>query len=294
MFERLVIVGPGRLGLALGYALWQADAVGDLVYCGRRPDPPSHPLFGQGLAKYQFGLLAPPPGTDAVILAVPPGVLPELAHALAAQGRPAPETVALHTAGALSAEVLGPLHVAGYSVGTLHPFQSVGHSIHGAERLAGSAFAVSGEGPARKLGRRLVLALGGEPLEIGVHRRPLAHAASVLMSNGLAALLGASADLLTRAGVEADQAHAALLSLAAGSLADLQSGTAPAGPIGEGDHEALDLHLRSLQGDTRELYVAMSRILVDTLDDGRQSADVIDALRFHLGTPQLQSSEDDS
>lgn len=294
MFERLVIVGPGRLGLALGYALWQADAVGDLVYCGRRPDPPSHPLFGQGVAQYHFGLLAPPHGTDAVILAVPPSVLPELSHALAVQGRPAPETVALHTAGAWSAEVLGPLHAAGYAVGTLHPFQSVGHSIHGAERLAGSAFAVSGEGPALQLGRRLALALGGEPLEIGVHRRPLAHAASVLVSNGLAALLGASTDLLTRAGVEAGQARTALLELAAGSLADLQAGVMPAGPIGEGDQEALDLHLRSLQGDGRELYLAMSRILVDALDDGRRPSDVIDALRFHLGTPQLQSSEDDS
>ena len=293
MFERLVIVGPGRLGLALGYALWQADAVGDLLYCGRRPDPPSHPLFGQGVAKYQFGLLAPPPGTDGMILAVPPGVLPELAHALAAQGRPAPETAVLHTAGSLSAEVLGPLHSVGYAVGTLHPLQSVGHSIHGAERLVGSAFAVSGEGPARQLGHRIVGALDGAALEIAVHRRPLAHAASVLMSNGLAALLGASTDLLHRAGVEPDEARAALLSLTAGSLSDLESGSMPTGPVGEGDHEALDLHLRSLQGDARELYRAMSRILVDDLDDGGRPSEAIDALRFHLG-PQLQSSEDDS
>jgi predicted short-subunit dehydrogenase-like oxidoreductase (DUF2520 family) len=294
MFERLVIVGPGRLGLALGYALWQADAVGQLTYCGRRPDPPSHPLFGQGVAEYHFGLLAPPPGTDAVILAVPAGVLPELAHALAAQGPPAPETVVLHTAGALSTEVLGPLHAVGYSVGTVHPLQSVGHSIRGAEHLVGSAFAVSGEGPARQLGRRLVLALGGHALEVGVHRRPQVHAASVLVSNGLAALLSVSNDLLVRAGVERDEARAALLSLAGGSLSDLEAGVLPPGPIADGDHEAVDLHLRSLQGDARELYLSMSRVLLDGRDDGRRPADAADALRILLGNSRPESSEDDT
>jgi predicted short-subunit dehydrogenase-like oxidoreductase (DUF2520 family) len=294
MFERLMIVGPGRLGLALGYALWQADAVRHLVYCGRRPDPPSHPLFGQGAAEYHFGLLTPPPDTEGVILAVPAGVLPELAHALAAQGHPSRELVALHTAGSLSAEVLGPLHAVGYAVGTLHPLQSVGDSIHGADRLVQSAFAVTGEGPARQLGRRLVFALDGDPLEIAVNRRPLAHAASVLVSNGLTALLSTAADLLASAGVGGAQARAALLSLAHSSLSDLEAGAPPRGPIAEGDLETVDLHLRSLRGDAREIYRGMSRILLDDLEDRPASADATDALRFLLRTPLPESPEDDT
>lgn len=293
MFERLMIVGPGRLGLALGYALWQADAVRHLVFCGRRPDPPSHPLFGQDIAEYHFGLLAPPRDTDAVILAVPAAVLPELAHALAGQGRPSPNTVALHTAGALSADVLGPLHAVGYSVGILHPFQSVGHPIHGAERLPGSAFAVSGEAAARRLGRRLVVALDGDPLEIPVARRPEAHAASVLVTNGLVALMRVGLDLFEHAGVAPDHAEAAVVALARGALADVEAGAIPRGPIAEDDHEAVDLHLRSLRGDPRELYRSVSRILLDEREARSGSAGETDALRFLLGTPVQESSEDE-
>ena len=66
MNDRLMIVGPGKLGLALGYALWQADGVDGLEYHGRRPEPPSHPLFTQGVARYVYGLERPSSGTTGV------------------------------------------------------------------------------------------------------------------------------------------------------------------------------------------------------------------------------------
>ncbi|NIP80936.1 MAG: hypothetical protein GWM90_17660, partial [Gemmatimonadetes bacterium] len=68
--ERIFFVGPGRVGLSLGYALSQESGV-DLVYAGRRPEPPAHPLFVQGTARYVYGLERPAPGTTAVILSVP-------------------------------------------------------------------------------------------------------------------------------------------------------------------------------------------------------------------------------
>ena len=54
--ERLVIIGPGRLGLALGAALIQAQVPLSLRYHGRHPDPPGHPLFTEGRAEYRYGL----------------------------------------------------------------------------------------------------------------------------------------------------------------------------------------------------------------------------------------------
>ena len=60
MNDRITIVGPGKVGLSLAYALLQAEAVDEVTICGRRPDPPSHPLFNQDLARYVFGL--EPPG----------------------------------------------------------------------------------------------------------------------------------------------------------------------------------------------------------------------------------------
>ena len=71
MRDRLYFVGPGRAGLSLGYALTHVEGLESLTYSGRRPDPPTHPLFTQGAADYVYGLVLPPEGTTAVILSVP-------------------------------------------------------------------------------------------------------------------------------------------------------------------------------------------------------------------------------
>ncbi len=293
ILERVMIVGPGALGLSLGDALWQADAVRSLLYCGRRPEPPSHPLFGQGIAEYHFGLASPPPGTEAVVLAVPDGVLAELAHALAGQGRPAPDTVALHTSGSSSAEVLGPLHAAGYSVGTFFPLRAISHPLTGADRLHGAAIAVSGEPPAQRVGHALVRALRGRLLEVPVQRRAVLHAASILMSNGAAALMAVGVDLLARAGVAGDGARVVLADLARDGLDDVSEtgdpGVVP-GPVSAGDHESLGLHLRALEGADRDVYRALSQVLLDRAPG--VAPDVGDALRFLLRTPATGDLEE--
>lgn len=270
MAERLSFVGPGRAGLALGYALWQADAVDAITYCGRRPEPPSHPLFIQGLARYYFGLEAPPPGTHAVVLSVPDGVLPEIAHALAGLGDAPPGCAAFHLSGALSGDVLAPLHARGYAVGTFHPLQSIAHPVTGADRLPGCAIAVSGEPVAVRVARRLVGYLGAQEISIPVTQRPLYHAAAVLGSNHLAVLLALAGRLLVRAGVDEDRALDALLPLVRGTLENVAAmglGPALTGPVARGDAETVRLHLGSMEPREREVYRALSRELVRLADE---------------------------
>ena len=229
MGDRAMIVGPGRAGLALGYALWQAEALESLSYCGRQPEPPAHPLFMEGLAPYFFGLEPPGPGITAVLLTVPDDVLPEMAHTMAGQGEAPEGCVALHCSGTLSVEVLAPLHARGYHVGSLHPLQALANPITGAERLMGSWFAVSGESEALAVARRLVARLDGTPLAIPVARRPLYHAAGVVASNYLPVLLALSARLLVLAGIDEDDAIPALLPLMRGTLDNVaELGLAPA------------------------------------------------------------------
>lgn len=280
--DRLVIVGPGRMGLALGYALVQAEAVRTLVYFGRRPEPPGHPLFAQGLAEYRFGLDWPGPGTEAVILAVPDDSIHELAHALAAQGQAPPGCAALHCSGALSAEPLAPLHVRGYAVGSLHPLQAVAHALEGAEQLPGSAFAVSGEPEAVATARRLVAALHGQVLQIPVSKRAVYHAAAALASNGLAALLATAGRMLVRTGLEPDQALAALIPLVRGSLGNFERmGLAQGltGPVVRGDLETVRLHLASLEPRERAVYVALGLELTELAAEAGRPEFPADALR---------------
>ena len=281
MSEDLFFVGPGRMGLALGYALWQCEAVGSLTYCGRRPEPPSHPLFTQGNAGYVFGLERPPEGTTAVILSVPDEMLSEIATALAGHGRAPGGTAAFHLSGAQGTDPLGPLHARGYAVGTLHPFQTVAHPITGADLLPGSCFALSGEPQALSVGRRILNALGSHALTVPVARRPLYHAAGVFASNYLLSILQVAARLLGRAGVSDDEALDALLPLVRGTLKnveDLGLYQALTGPVARGGVETVHLHLRMLESRERRLYAELGRELLASARPPDLDADVVEQL----------------
>jgi predicted short-subunit dehydrogenase-like oxidoreductase (DUF2520 family) len=260
VIPHVLIVGPGRAGLALGYALLQAEAVEALTVCGRRPEPPAHPLFIQGLAEYVFGLAPPGPRTGAVLLAVPDGVVPEMAHALAGQGNAPEGCAAFHLSGALSTDVLAPLHARGYAVGSLHPLQAIANPVTGAERLPGSYFAVTGTPQAVAVARRLAGALGSPLLTVPETRRPLYHAAAVMASNFLPPLMDSACRMLERAGIPYDEALPALLPLVRGTLDNIEEMGVDAsvtGPVLRGDLETLGLHLRALDPSDRRLYAVL-------------------------------------
>jgi len=280
MKERVWIVGPGRVGLALGLALARADEVDDLVYCGQRPDPPSHPLFSQGVARYVYGLERPAPGTTAVFLAVPDDAIPGVASFLSQQGPAPPRCPAFHCSGALSTEALEPLHAQGYQVGSFHPLLSIARPVEGAQHFAGAAVALSGEPEALVVGRRIAQALGARTILIPTNRRVLYHTAGVFASNYLVILLDTARRLLVQAGVGEEDAVAALLPLMRSAMDNLEAfGTVGAltGPVSRGDRETVGLHLRALEPREQELYRALGREALQVAHD-QLPAEVVEKL----------------
>lgn len=261
MSENLTIVGVGRMGLALGSALRQAGAIDRLVYYGRAIEPPPHPLFdGPDAAEYRIGPGPPPDGTTILLLAVTDSALGDVVYDVAQAGAAPRGCVALHLSGALSTDVLAPLHAAGYAVGSLHPLQAVADRWQSGERLSGAAFAVAGDPAAISAGRRISNALGGLALVIPPHLRPIYHAAAVMASNYMVALLATSIRLLGQAGVGEDDAFRAILPLARGSLDNIEQLGLPAaltGPIARGDVDTVRLHLARLSGEERTLYCGL-------------------------------------
>ena len=281
MSECLFFIGPGRAALSLGYALWQAGTVDGLTYCGRKPDPPPHPMFISGVARYVFGLESPPPQTTAVFLGVPDVMLPEISLALAAHGEAPSGCAAFHLSGAIGTDPLAPLLDKGYSVGTLHPLQSLADPILGAQLLQGVYFAVSGEPAAMAAARRIVHPLGGRVLSVPVARRPLYHAAAVFASNYLAGLIAAAGRLMAQAGVPEEEALQAILPLARGSLENLgRLGPVRAltGPVSRGDLETVRLHLRTLEPRERSLYASLGKEILKLAAEGGLDLDKIEEL----------------
>lgn len=252
------------MGLALGAALTQTRSVESLLYFGRGAEPPPHPLFDgdSDHVAYRGGIGPLPPGTQVLVLAVPDDVLHTVANEVARAG-PAPAgCVAFHLSGALSTDVLAPLTSAGYSVGSIHPLQTVADPWSGADRLVGCAYAVAGDPAALAIGREIIAELGGQTLVVPPTLRPVYHAAAVFASNYVVAAAAIVARTLAEAGVPEGEAISATLPLMRGTMDNVEQlgfGAALTGPVARGDVDTVRLHLSRLSARERTLYSALGR-----------------------------------
>ncbi|MBI4521912.1 MAG: DUF2520 domain-containing protein [Gemmatimonadetes bacterium] len=285
MSDRLAIVGPGRTGVALGYALWKAGAVEALTYYGRHPEPPVHPVFFETPAQYVHGLARPGEGTTAVFLAVADRAIAEVAAALARQGPAPQDCAAFHLSGALTTEVLQPLHMAGYRVGSVHPLLSLADSPAAADLLRGAFFAVAGEPEARATARRLLLGIEGRMVSVSERMRPVYHAAAVMAAGYLTALVVKASRLLVEAGVRREDALPAVLPLARSALDNLERVGVPGaltGPIVRGDVEVIRMHLQALPDAERPLYCALGQAALELASERDLDAGAVAEMRALL------------
>lgn len=234
---RLRVIGPGRAGRSLARALSGAgwDVVG---FVGRHDDPADAAS-----------------GTDLVVIATPDDVVAEVAAAIV----PVPAAVVAHLAGSLGLDALGdhPRRAA------VHPLVPLPDPVLGAERLAagGTWFAVAGDAVAH----RVVDDLGGRSFSVADEDRPAYHAAAVVASNHLVALLGQveriAVDLQVPAEAFVDLARATLDNVAA-----LGPAAALTGPAFRGDWATVAAHLAALDHREHDAYRALAaaaRRLVD-------------------------------
>jgi predicted short-subunit dehydrogenase-like oxidoreductase (DUF2520 family) len=170
--------------------------------------------------------------------------------------------VALHTSGSHGPELLEPLEQIGVSCGTIHPLQTISNGNQGGNAFRGCAFAVDGDVEARAWAREIAGTLGGEILDIQPDTRHLYHAAAVMASNYLAAILDTAQEFMEMAGIPREAALRALAPLARTSLENaLAEGPSKAltGPIVRGDAMTVSAHTHALKRadeSARQLYRA--------------------------------------
>jgi predicted short-subunit dehydrogenase-like oxidoreductase (DUF2520 family) len=265
------IAGSGNLAQALGRLLRER---GEPVRCIAGRDPVRTRLaaefIGGGVEPVACAEL--PGRASRLLIAVSDSALKDVAEALAAgiSGT----GVALHTCGAKDIEELAPLRLRGFSCGTLHPLETICSPEQGVAALPRAAFTVSGDGPAVEWAERIVELLEGRTLRIRPGARPLYHAAAVMASNYVAALIDAAQSLLaTASGEDGDSALRALAPLVHTAVENiLERGPVAAltGPIARGDVGTVRLHLEALAGappSIRDLYRAAG---LHTLDVARR------------------------
>lgn len=226
---RTAVVGAGRAGGAFHRALGECGWSVDLVHHRDLLDGPC-------------GLLE---AVELVLLCVPDAVVPAVAATVPTSG----DMVVAHVAGSLGLDVLG-----GHPrTGSVHPLVALPDAVIGAERLRGAWFAVAGDPAVRVVAE----ALDGRVVEVDDRHRAAYHAAAVVASNHLVALLGQVERIATEAGVP-PEAYTDLASATLENVERLGAADALTGPVARGDWETVRRHLATIDPSEHEAYLAMA------------------------------------
>jgi predicted short-subunit dehydrogenase-like oxidoreductase (DUF2520 family) len=249
----LSLIGPGRAGTTVALALldvgWRARAV-----AGRAPDATSTTTAAICLAAQTALVSEAGEGVELVIIATPDRAIEGASLAVADSLEPG--ALVMHLAGSRGTDVFDALREKrpDVRVGALHPLQSFPSTSDGVDRLAGSWAAIAGDDEVEKL----ALSLGLRPFVVAESDRVRYHAAAVVASNHLVALLGQVERLAAAAGVP----FAAFGPLVAASVENaFQLGPANAltGPVERGDLTTVEGHLAALDSAERDSYRSLAR-----------------------------------
>ena len=225
---RVGFIGAGRVGKGLSLALSRAGypIVG---VAGREPREKQHVLDE----------------SEIVFLTVPDDALSSVCGDLEWQESKS----AVHCSGAAELTVLKHAADEGAQVGGFHPLQMFADPEVAARGLKGCAIAVEAEEPLAGTLLHMIAALGARPLRVPPGARAAYHAAAHYAGPFVAALLAEAVTIWGRIGIREEDALAALLPLARGSLDAIEhSGLARAmaGSVARGDMQTLEGHLRAL------------------------------------------------
>lgn len=226
--RRVRVIGPGRAGRSVGRALADAGWADEPDYLGRGDD-----------------LSAAAQEVDVVVIATADDAIASVADAV----DPVAGTAVVHLSGSRGLAELADHPRAG----CLHPLVALPEESVGARRLReGAWFAVAGD----PIVEEMAAALGGRTFTVADTDRAAYHAAAVIASNHLVALLGQAERVGGAAGVPFE-ALLDLVRATVANVAELGPAAALTGPAARGDDETIRRHLAALAPGERAAYEAM-------------------------------------
>jgi len=277
------IIGAGRLGASLGYALARKGfEIKGLSCRGLTSARESAKLIGRG--KPTASSLKAAAGAEILFLCVPDDSIAQTATLLAASSLQWQGRTVFHSSGLLPARVLAPLKKKGAFTASFHPIQTFARKEARLDLFKGIGYGLEGDTEALMAAGMIIRRLGGYALFLTKADKPLYHAACVLCSGGMATLLGSAFALLESRGLGEKEAERVLMPLAQRTLQNVKEiGARPAvtGPFIRGDVKTILEHLRALpeKGRWIDIYSALGLRSLETAGKKDLSPKTIRTLR---------------
>lgn len=258
------IIGPGVVGAALGYLLSQ-KGYSIIGVSGRRMRSAKDAVrfIGEGIA-YDSNLDAVL-GAKIIFITTPDDMIKRVCDELAIGGAIRDGSFIFHMSGALPSNILASARRKGASIGSIHPLQSLATRREAVSNLPGSYYNIEGDKKAVAISRRIVRDLGGKEMVIPTKGKVLYHSGAVFVSNYLITIFTAGIELLRIAGIPRSKALPGLLSLARGTVKNIENVGIPmalTGPIQRGDISIIEGHINEIRKsapDLLNLYCQLGR-----------------------------------
>jgi predicted short-subunit dehydrogenase-like oxidoreductase (DUF2520 family) len=247
-----VIVGPGRIGQAMGRLLSESG-VPIAAIAARKPAAARRAVrfVGQGRPA---GLDDPDlQNAEVFLICTSDSAIAEVSRELANRKTHRGDwrgKVVLHTCGSLPSTILGPLKERGAAIGSLHPYQTVPSPQAGVRNLRGCFWAIEGDAAALRVARDWVMRLGGVAFPIRPGGKTLYHLSAFLVCPTLVTLMAQAMDLLRLAGVPPRISRPMLrqfVTETAANFAELGGRRALTGPAVRGDWATIRRHLAAIR-----------------------------------------------
>ncbi|MEX0768642.1 MAG: Rossmann-like and DUF2520 domain-containing protein [Microthrixaceae bacterium] len=259
--DRVRIIGAGRSGgsfaLALGQAGWKVDLVTHQQF-----DADETATGVRRVTAAEF---------DLVLICVPDSDVAIVAAALTVDEA----VVVAHCAGSLGLEVLG----SAVRSGSVHPLVALADAELGAAALQGAWFALSGD----PFVTRVATALRGRTIKVAEEDRVSYHAAAVLASNHLVALLAQVESIADELELPLE-AFLSLSRVTLNNVSELGPAAALTGPVARGDWSTVLRHLQQLPQQERQPYLALA-LRAAQLVDSLPSAAELSQLHQEVAAP---------
>ncbi len=230
---KFATIGLGKVGGAISDQM-RAARHEALWYCSSQQRESDVKIYAD---------LPPEPfGAEAVFLAVPDGVIREMAEKLASTwGSSCSGVCFFHFSGLISSAVLQPLKELGAEVASLHPLQTIMNTEQIHKAIQECYFTGEGSERAMLLAREIIDSLGSNLQEIRIEDKVLYHASAVVASNHMVALMSQAAELMSAVGLDV----AKFMPLVRNTLDNIEAygRYALTGPIQRGDWDTVRSHV---------------------------------------------------
>lgn len=280
------IIGPGKLGKNIAYALIQFTDFRPLNIYSRSYANASAAvsILGHGKAVKSLDDLEP---ASITLITVPDEQISLIAGALAIKNDGLTGSTVMHMSGVLNSDILAPLQQIGCYTASFHPLKAFLNDKIEPHPFEGCLTTYEGDQQAITVASPLFKTLGCELIPLHTHEKASYHAAAAMASNYLITLASESINLLKNVGIDELLAKTMVSNLMQSSLNNLLSAASPAlaltGPLQRGDVATIHAHLAAIKEPHQKRFYCAAGLA--TLSLTHLSEETLNKLNLLLQNP---------